>query len=208
MNGLLQGLLRISTDWATGITPFAQTLAVECMGARNGDKPSNTQIHPFKAYGARWYLYRVRWHVGEVSCGKIGGLNFDRRDAGDVTGFWLTEIRPILICRYRTPTSIALNGFPLNSSTNSAASRLLRNLRSAIARLGDESLYKEVSQLGLKPLWEAHRMMRRWRSVSVAPAMKVRKSAEVIQDGTASTASTAPSSTGSDIPPGLPVRYI
>jgi hypothetical protein len=84
---LLQGLLRIPTDWATGIAPFAETLAVERMGARDGDKPSDTQIHAFKAYRTCWYFYRARWHVGEVSRGKVGSLNFDRRNASDMTGF-------------------------------------------------------------------------------------------------------------------------
>jgi len=89
MNRLLQSFLRISTDWATGITPFAETLTVERVGARNGDKPSDTQLHPFKAYGTCWYFYRVWWHVGEVSHGQIGCLDFDRRNTGDMTGFWL-----------------------------------------------------------------------------------------------------------------------
>ena len=87
MNRLLQGFLRIPTDWATGITPFAETLAVERMGARDGDKPGDTQVHSFKAYRACWYFYRARWHVGEVSRSKVGSLDLDRRNASDMAGF-------------------------------------------------------------------------------------------------------------------------
>lgn len=92
-----------------------------------------------------------------------------------------------------------LNGFPLYSSANSAASAGLKNFKTTNERFGAKSLGKTWMRYVSSNYNLTYRIMRRWPMPSTTGATNARKSEGVIRDGTARTPNITPSESESKL---------